>query len=236
MHILVKAVASAVVLTLAWFGVWYAMLAGDVARVKASLAYHNEAFRATKSTVNFKADAVYPTGFPFRFAVGIDRPTLSMVDGDESFSVSFARVTLTPLDAAQGTYRLNLPAEVEALYAKNGQAPEHYFVTADMVPQVQLSARDAKARCGPMTGTPCPEVAADAVLASFALGLPKTITLTMTLNGASRAAAFPLSPIAINVPVFQPIPADVSWSLQLFVGVLREALVHKTPGNEVPAR
>ena len=40
----------------------------------------------------------------------------------------------------------------------------------------------------------------------------------------------------INVPIFQPIPADMSLPLEIFVGMLREALVFKTPGNELPTK
>jgi hypothetical protein len=224
MHILVKAVALVVVLTLAWFGVWYAMLAGDVARVKASLAYHNEAMRERSATVNLKFDAVYATGFPFRFAIGVDRATLSMIDGDESYAISIPRLTLEPTDASDGRYRVVLPDAIEALYAKSGAAPEHYTVRANPLPELALSARPARDRCGPMTGKTCAAVASDAPLVSYAVGLPSSITLTMTLGQESRDAAFPL--MAISVPFFQDIPADMRYPLEMFVRVLREALVY----------
>lgn len=213
-------------ITALWLTVWMLMMRADVARVKASITHHNEAFRTANTYVNFKADDVYATGFPFRFQVVVARPTLSMVDGDESFSVSFARVLLTPTDAGQGRYHVELPREVEALYGKNGTAPEHYFVVADIVPQLSLSAADSKKPCGPMVGKACVDVAADAPIISYAVGFAPSITLSMTLNGETRAANFPLPPIP--VPVFQPIPSAVAGSLQLFVGVLREALVYKT--------
>lgn len=214
-----------------WLVVWMLLMRADVARVEASIKYHNEAFRTANAFVNFKADDVHATGFPFRFQVAVVRPTLSMVDGDESFSVSFARVLLTPTDAGQGRYRVELPREVEALYAKSGASPEHYFVNADVVPQLNLSAADGKTRCGPMAGTRCVDVAADAPLMSYAVGFPPSITLTMTLNGESRTANFKLP--SIPVPIFQPIPTRVAGSLQIFVGVLREALVFKTQVPEV---
>ncbi len=209
-----------------WLAVWMLMMRGDVARVEASLKHHNEAFRTANTYVNLKYDDVHATGFPFRFQVAVVRPTLSMVDGDESFSVSFAKVLLTPTDAGQGRYRVDLPPEVEALYGKNGAVPEHYFVSADVVPQLSLSSADSKKPCGPMVGKTCEAVAADAPLISYAVGFPPSITLTMTLNGESRAASFKLP--SVPVPVFQPIPSQVAGSLQLFVGVLREALVYKT--------
>ncbi len=226
MRQLFKFIGIIVALIAIWLIVWLSIMRADVARVEASLRHHNEAFRTAVSTVNLKYDDVHATGFPFRFQVAVVRPTLSMVDGDESFSVSFARVLLTPIDAGQGRYRVELPREVEALYGKNGAAPEHYVVMADVVPQLNLSAADSKKQCGPIVGKPCEDVAADAPIISYAVGFPPSINLTMTLNGESRVANFPLPPIP--VPVFQPIPAHVAGSLQLFVGVLREALVYKT--------
>lgn len=226
MRKLLLTLGLALLAVLVWFGIWYAMMADDVARVKATLTYHNEQFRDKRSTVNLKYDAVYATGFPFKFMVAVDRPTLSMVDGDESFAASFRHVTLELTDKTLWTYRVNLPATVEALYAKNGNAPEHYTSTADQMPGVLLSAQDGKKRCGPMVGTRCVALSPDAPLVSFALSLPASINLTMNLNGESRAANFPLPPL--NVPIFQPIPEDVMWPLQLFVGIHREALVFKT--------
>jgi len=224
-HIL-KIIGIIFAITLLWLAVWMGIMRADVAQVKASILHHNEAFRTANPYVNFKADDVHATGFPFAFQVAMVRPTLSMVDGDESFSLSFARVLLTLTDAGQGRYRVELPREVEALYGKNGAAPEHYVVVADVVPQLALSAADSKKPCGPMVGKACVDVAADAPIISYAVGFPPSINLTMTLNGENRVANFPLPPIP--VPVFQPIPSQVAGGLQLFVGVLREALVFKT--------
>jgi hypothetical protein len=226
MRQVLKIMGIIVAITFLWLGVWMLIMRGDVARVEASLKHHNEALRTASAYVNLKVDDVHATGFPFRFQVAVVRPTLSMVDGDESFSVSYDRVLLTPMDAGQGRYRVELPPEVEAMYAKSGAAPEHYFVVADVVPKLNLSAADSTKPCGPLVGKPCADVAADAPIISYAVGFPPSITLTMTLNGESRAANFTLPSLA--VPIFQPIPAQVARPLQLFVGVLREALVYKT--------
>lgn len=233
MRVIVKLLCAVLAFTILWLAAWYSMMAADVARVKASIAHHYQRLRELDPTISLKADAVYATGFPFRFEVAVERPTLSTVSTDETFSVSFPKVTLTKTDSGQGRYRVNLPNMVEALYAQNGKVPEHYTVTADVLPKVALSAMDSKTRCGPMMGARCADVSDDAPLISYALGLPKSITLHMTLGNESRDARFDLLPIDFNVPVFQPIPQKMSWPLELFVRVLREALVFKTPGNEV---
>jgi hypothetical protein len=209
-----------------WVAAWYAMMADDVARVKATLAYHNEQFRQKRSTVNLKYDAVYATGFPFAFKVAIDRPTLSMVDGDESFAASFRHLTLERVDRRFWTYRVNLPLTIEALYAKSGSAPEHYISNVDQVPDVLLSAQDDKSRCGFGTDKVCQPLGSQLPLISILLRLPKSLNVTMALNGESRTANFPIP--SLNAPVFQTVPEDVAWPLQLFVGVHREALVFKT--------
>jgi hypothetical protein len=227
MRKLLKIMAALVAAALVWLGVWFGLMASDVARVKASITYHNEAFRKKNAYVNFKADAVYATGFPFRFMVGIDRPTLSMVSGDESYSVSFAKVTLVPVDAGQGRYRVQLPHDVEALYAKDGSVPEHYFVSADVLPQLLFDAQAPTVRCGVPTGTACPHVAADAPVQRFAVDFPASITLRMQLNGQARDANFKF--MSLTIPIYQPIPDEMDRPLQLFVGMLREALVYQTP-------
>lgn len=223
-------IASAV--GLGWFGVWSLMMAPDVARVKASMDHHYQQLRTHSRAMSLEADSVTASGFPFAFNVRVNRATLSMVDGDETFAISIPSLTMTSSDSSQGTYRVHLPNTVEGLYAKNGQAPEHYLVTADSLPKLNLSAADANKPCGPLQGKVCVDVAKAAPLISYAVGLPGAITLHMQLGSESRDATFNLP--TINVPIYQPIPMDMSRELQLFVGVLREALVFKTPGNEVP--
>lgn len=224
-------IVGALGLVALWYGAWSAIVAPDVARVKASVAHHYTQLRTANRNVSLEADAVEAAGFPFAFNVRVTRATLSMVDGDETFAVSIPSLTLQTTDSSQGTYRVALPATVEALYAKNGAAPEHYSVTMDRVPKLSLSAKDAKQACGPLAGKPCEDVAADAPLISYAVGLPSRIVLHMQLGAKSRDAAFDL--IAIDVPIYQEIPTSMSSPLQLFVGILREALVFNTPGNEV---
>lgn len=222
-------VAVFFVAALLWLAIWHAMMSGDVARVKASIDYHYQHLREVNRTMSLKADAVYATGFPFSFMVAIEGATLSMVEGDETFAVEIPKLTLASSDAALGRYRVNLPATVEALYAKNGAPPEHYIVTPDAMPQLMLSAQNGNQRCGALTGVRCVPTEKNAPLVSYAVGVPASISLHMQLAGEVRDATFTLSPIAITLPIFQPIPQDMSRSLQLFVGVLREALVFKTP-------
>ena len=222
-----KLVAGALAIVLAWLGVWSWLMAGDVARVKASIDYQYAKLRTHNHMMSIEADAVFATGFPFAFKVGVTRATLSMVDGDETFAISIPELTLVPMDSGQGSYRVLLPDAVEALYAKAGAAPEHYVVRVDAMPKLLLSAADSKKQCGPMAGTACVDVARDAPLISYAVGLEKPITVHMQLGSETRDATFDVP--KIPVPIYQEIPADLSRPLQLFVGVLREALVFKTP-------
>lgn len=226
MRKLLQGAGIALVLGLVWYAIWSWMMADDVARVKASIAHQYKHLREFNQKTSLEADAVYATGFPFSYAVGIKRLTLSMVDGEETYAVSVPSMTLEVTDHTQGTYRVNLPASVDALYAKNGQAPEHYKATADNIPQVWVSAADAKKACGMFVGVKCDNVTADAPLISYAVKMPKSITLHMQLGDKAKDALFE-KPI-LSAPVNMPIPQDMSGPLQLFVGVLREALVFNT--------
>jgi hypothetical protein len=226
MRKLLQAALLALVLAGVWYGIWSWQMAGDVARVKASISYQYTHLRERNQTTSLEADEVFATGFPFRYGIGIKRPTLSMVDGDETFAVSIPFVTLELVDRAQGTYRVDLPASVQALYAKNGRAPEHYDVTPDTMPEVHLSAADASKPCGFMIGAPCPDVAKDAPLISYQVNMPKTLMLHMQLGDEAKDASF--GPFLLSAPVNRPIPQDMSGPLQLFIGILREALVFHT--------
>ena len=231
---ILKMIAAIVAVTLVWFGIWYSMMAPHVARVEASILYQEKRqlkYEPLKPILKIKYDAVYATGFPFQFKVAIDRPTLSMIYIDETFAASMDRVTLTSVDDAQGRYRVSMPDKIEAFYAKDKGTPEHYNTKVTPMPELLLSASEAKTTCGPMTGKACEAVAADAPIISYAMSIPKAITLHMELNGETRDEHFPLSPIEINVPVFRTIPDNLWDPLEMFVRVLREGLVYKTPSE-----
>lgn len=233
MRSVVKCLIGGVGLVLGWFAVWSYMLAGDVARVKASIHYQDMQFKTSNRYVTFRADDVVAAGFPFHFRVKVERPTLSMIFRDETFAASTETMLLEPTDATQGRYRVTFPTRIEAVYAVNGTAPETYTVAVAPMPDLALRAQGHSGVCGgfPLGGQPCAAVAADAPIISYALGLPPSLVATVTLNGESRDVGFTLIPVA--VPVFQAIPTAIDRPLELFVGTLREAMVFKTPGNEV---
>ena len=227
MRTFIQAAAITLAIIVVWYGIWSWLMAADVARVKASITHQYQAMRTTSQVMSLEADEVSATGFPFGFAVKVKRATLSMVDGDETFAISIPEFTMESADSDAGTYRVNLPATVQALYAKMGGAPEHYSVTMSVIPKLNLSASDSAQHCGPLTGHACDVVAKDAPLVSYALEIPKSITLHMQLGNDARDAEF-TSPMAVDVPIYQPIPNDLRGVLQLAVGTLREALVFKT--------
>ncbi len=227
MRRLLQAATITLAIVVIWYGIWSWLMAADVARVQASITHQYQAMRTTSQVMSLEADAVSATGFPFRFAVKVKRATLSMVEGDESYAISIPELTMEAMDSDAGTYRVQLPATVQALYAKAGSAPEHYTVTMSVIPKLNLSASESTQSCGPMTGHACPTVAKDAPLISYALQIPKSVTLHMVLGADARDAEF-TSPMAVDVPIYQPIPNDLRGALQLAVGTLREALVFKT--------
>ena len=211
------------VLITAWFFTWRSMMADDVAQVRATIAHHNAAIRANTPTANFKADEVYATGFPFRFRVAVARPTLTQIWGEESFAVSFEKIELQQINSGEGRYRVHAPATFDAIYAKAGMAPERYRIALNEVPAILLRATADSARCSPMPGARrCTSTPTDPLI-SFAAQLPRSLVLDVTLNGQTRQIGFAFMPM--NIPVFMPIPANVSHPLQIFVGMLREAMV-----------
>lgn len=233
-----KSLAAAALVVLVWFGIWSWVISADVARVKISIEYHYQALRANGQAASIRADAVRAEGFPFRFRVAVKGLTLSMIEGESTFAVSIPKLTLAPVNTMSGGYRVRLPSRIEVLYAISGSPPEHYRVTVDALPLLMLSAQAGGSKCGELRGIRCAAVAADAPLRSFLLKQPlqtdmmlrkpQPIILHMEMNGQSRDASFDFG--YPYMQVYQAIPVDISRSLGLFVGVLREALVYKTGG------
>jgi hypothetical protein len=209
-----------------WYGAWRALMAPQVAQVKASIAHHDAAIRAINRSASLRADGVSPAGFPFGFRVRVARPTLAEIWSKVSYAVSFESVELERVNTKEGRYRLILPDTVEAIYAEDGKAPERYVVKASTVPAVLLRATESSSRCPNIPGVkPCPPAADGAPLISFAVSLPSQLTLDASMSGQTKQIGFTF--IAMEIPVFHAIPSNLSRPLQLFVGMLREALVFK---------
>ena len=227
MRNLILGVVAFLGVVLLWYGAWHWLMSDDVARVKASIEYQNQQFKTANNYVVFKAESVEANGFPFHFRVRVNKPTLSMIFNQETYAVSFPYALLELTDSDQGRYRVNVPATFDALYATDGAAPEHYTVTADHVPDMLVRAQANSSLCSGLPGTKqCPPVAADAPITTYAVALPSAITLHMELNGESRDAKFDL--MSVNIPLFMDIPKNIDRPLEIFVRVLREALVYKT--------
>lgn len=206
-----------------WFVVWRSLMADDVAQVKTTLEHHYRAIKAVTPSATLKADDVYATGFPFHFRVAVHRPTLTQIWGGESYAVSFEKIELEKVNDGEGRYRVLAPAEFDAMYAVEGKAPERYRIVLSEVPAVLLRATGDSARCSPLPGAVRCEAKPTDPLISMAAQMPRKLILKVTLNEQSKQIGFDFMPM--NLPLFMPIPATAAQPLQLFVGMLREAMV-----------
>lgn len=191
---------------IAWIA-WQQLTYEDVEQMKATVEHHHDVLKESNQKATLKVEKVRASGFPFAVRVALIHPSIAMIAGDETYVVSFSKLEWSKVNDT--TYRLvNLPKELEALYAKSGAAPEKYKVTWNETPEIYLQAVDEKS---PLT--------------KFGVKLPRQLTLTAELNGRTRQIGFN-NPILLPQPIYQEIPADASRPLALFVGMLREALVY----------
>lgn len=221
MRKLFSCVAILAVAAGAWYFVWQGIMEDKVAQVRATVDYHASMVRKHMPHGNFKADAVYATGFPFQFRVAVARPTLTQVWGDESFALSFASIELQSINPGEGRYRVHFTSPLDAIYARPGQPPERYHADAVRHPGVMLRAIGDSMRCGNLPGTADCTAEAGAPMISVAAEIPPGFTLDVTYNGNTRPVRFDY--MALGVPVFVTIPHNLTNPLQVFVGMLREA-------------
>ncbi len=144
-------------LAAAYYGVWRYRMADDVARVTATIDYHNTEFRKHNRWITFKADAVNAAGFPFHGHVHVKRPTLTFIWGDETYGVSLPYADFTLRDAASGTYAVRYAPSVEAVYAKSQQALEEYGVTPHEKLSVLMRAQGEILKAKQVADAPTPK-------------------------------------------------------------------------------
>ncbi len=194
-----------------WYGAWAWIVASNVAQVKATIAYHNQQLKSVTPHMVLKAEAVEGSGFPFAFNVRLRDLQLSMIDGNETYLVRLNEVYLKPTGDAD-SYRFHMRDQLDVLYAADKAQPEHYHVTISDVLGFMLKAEKA-----------------GGVLTQYRAFLPPKMTMLMELNGESKNATFTM-PI-VDFLTYYDIPKHAERPLWLFVNVLREALVFKTPAQ-----
>lgn len=194
--------------TVVGVGYWYVESGKVVAQTEQSIVHWRKEFQARQPNIRIQYDDISRAGFPFSPAARIGQPTLSTVSGNESFAVGFETVTLVRIGA--GSYRVETPDSARAVYAVTGEAPEEYLIGWSVAPKLYVRTKTA-----------------DAPFAEYGVQLPQSLLLIPTLNGASEKIAFNFSPLLTVRPIYAPIPQEVAYPLQIFVGMLREALVFK---------
>ncbi len=208
-----------------WYAIWGWMMAEDVAHVRDSIDFQNQQIKTINRNAVLKVDDVVADGFPFHFQVRVERPTLSVIAGKKTYGVSFQQVVLIPAAEPDKGYVLQLPENLDALYAADGAAPENYRVYIDAAPDILLRSERTSATC--KEANVCSLVTEDSLINSYALSLPKRIRLHIELSDSSSDAGFQLEAVPAG---FHEIPRSVEEPLVVFVGILREAIIHNPHG------
>jgi hypothetical protein len=208
----------------AYYAYWRSTLSDHVARVEATIVHHNEEFRKHNRWITLKADSVEPAGFPFKAKLRVDRPTLTFVWGKETYGASFPYIELQPRNERSGSYDVLYPVPLEAVYAADGKAPEEYSVELVTPMPVILRAQGDSRACPNLPGTqPCKQVGATDPLISFAAQLPHKMVLKVGYLDDSSEIGFETVPLPVQV--FMAIPKEADRPLQVFVNMLREAMI-----------
>jgi len=212
---------------------WYIGVSAARAHVEASLNHWRQAFKKTNPNVRIQWDAISIAGFPFSRDVRITNPTLSVVVGTASFGIGFTDAILHETPGAGG-YALLLPKQAgRAVYGADGQAPEEYTFTWNNPVQLQLAAYQEgfvpvhcsvgeKCRSSPTLQT--------SPMSHYRIKLPDTLLITATLRNESQQISFNYSALErLALAQERAIPKDIAPTIQLAVGVLREALIYTHP-------
>lgn len=205
MRSLIIGLGLLLVVTGGWFVTWKSMMADDVAFIESAVKQRYDIIKAVSPHTTFKVDAVYATGFPFKFRVAVHRPTLTQISNGKTYAISFDKMELAR--ASDARFDVFVPQAFDAMYAKAGAAPEQYRISLNEVPPIWLEGEKG-------------------ALTKYGVLLPRKLLLDVALNGKSSKIGFDF-PLAL--PISANIPADASAPLQIFVGMLREAMVYSAP-------
>lgn len=204
-----------------WYAAWSSGMEPHLAQVNATIAHYNEQFKTATYRATFKAGSVHASGFPFGKKIVISRPNLAMVRGNETYAIEAASIELTFEDEAQGRYRVVFPDAIDAMYAEAGKAPEAYTVRLLDIPLLWTRVQDTSPAC---RGDAC-QAKSGAVLTQIGFQPPRMILIEASLGDKSEKIGFQM--IALPKPLFRDIPRDPSYTVSIFVDMLRQALVFR---------
>jgi len=209
-----------------WYASWRSAMSPHVAFVERNIVEANKRYKTPNYRATIEYKSIRPAGFPFGHSVIIEAPSINMIQANETYSIRTDLLRLTFEDANQRRYKLEVPSIVTALYAVANAAPENYSVDVASAPAVWLRVQGDKPGCRGEQCLPSP----DALWKEIGIELPPEILLNAHLGKKTRPISFRQQ--AYPMPIFIPLPENISRPVFLFVGMLREALVYNTPGNE----
>lgn len=207
-------IIASILLVLASVVQWYLATSDAKAHVEMSLKHWQQQFKQTNRHFQIRWDGIEIRGAPFTHEVVLINPTFSMISGNVSYALGARELSL--IESSAGNYALSFPDKAgRAAYAESGSMPEEYQFAWDNALTVQLFARDANHKISQQ----------EPVSHIIAL-LPESLILTATLADKRQKISFNYREWQrVAIAQERPIPSDISGSLQIFVGMLREALV-----------
>lgn len=200
----------------AWYMSWKNGMSSHIGLIERSIAEANQRYKTNAYRATIEHGAIHASGFPFKRAVRVEAPSITMIYGKETYAIRLPELYFTLEDELLRSFQLTLPSQATALYAIEGKAPENYSIDISGVPQVWMRVFGVHSKVPP-----------NVTLREVGFQLPPEIMLNATLGDRTEKIAF--RQMALPRPIFMKIPADISRPTYLFVGMLREALVFNTP-------
>jgi hypothetical protein len=183
--------------------------------VLANIAHHQQRFNAGNnvSQLSIAYESADVTGFPFAKSVRLYRPSVRLALGAEQFYIDSATMELTPQDEANKRYAVVISPDLSVGYKSGQAAQETYRVHIREAPKIWLQAREGDAD-------------SSAMWAEYGVAfVSNKLILDVSNQAKSEQIGFPT--MATQMPLWGSIPSNVNYPVQMFVGMLREALVFR---------
>lgn len=178
--------------------------------VLANISHFEQQFTSNTAKVQFQYDSIEVLGFPFSHYVRFYQPALNLRVGAEHFYIALNRMDMMPDGDEQQRYQLEISNEMTVGYKSTGNVQESYRLHVSGLPKLWLQAAE-----GP----------APAHWSEYGVAFTGSLTLDVTNDQKSEKIGF--NPMATPIPIWRKIPAHIHYPAQLFVGMLREAMVYR---------
>lgn len=178
-----------------------------------NLEHYEQVFTTPTAKLSFDYAAAKLDGFPFAKRVKLYQPSVTVQVGKEYYYIAANSIVFIPQGENRNRYQLEVSHDMSSSYKADNIEQENYRLYISGMPKIWLQTERGRS-------------ADDLIWNEFGTAF-ETRTLVIDVSYGDKSEKIGFTPIPTTAPIWSKIPSFTHYPIQLFVGMLREAMIYR---------